>query len=43
MGGCVIRCSGIFHDEKGEYLVKWPEYETVWAFGPNCEIDDLDA
>jgi aldehyde:ferredoxin oxidoreductase len=43
MAGCVIRCSGIYHDEKGEYLTKWPEYETVWALGPNCEIDDLDA
>ena len=43
MAGCVIRCSGIYLDEKGEFLSKWPEYETVWAWGPNCEIDDLDA
>ena len=43
MAGCVIKCSGIYLDEKGEYLSKWPEYETVWAWGPNCEIDDLDA
>jgi len=43
MSGCVIRCSGIYLDKKGEYVSKWPEYETVWAFGPNCEIDDLDA
>ncbi len=43
MSGCVIRCSGIYLDGKGEYLSKWPEYETVWAFGPNCGIDDLDA
>lgn len=43
MSGCVIRCSGIYLDEKGEYLSKWPEYETVWAWGPNCEIDDLDV
>ncbi len=43
MSGCVIRCSGIFLDEKGEYVSKWPEYETVWAWGPNCGIDDLDA
>ena len=43
MAGCVIRCSGIFVDEKGEYVSKWPEYETVWAWGPNCGIDDLDA
>jgi len=43
MSGCVIRCSGIFVDQKGDYVSKWPEYETVWAWGPNCGIDDLDA
>ena len=43
MSGCVIRCSGIYLNEKGEHVSKWPEYETVWAFGPNCGIDDLDA
>ncbi|MCX7770777.1 MAG: aldehyde ferredoxin oxidoreductase [Proteobacteria bacterium] len=40
--GCVIRCSGIYHDKDGHYLTKQPEYETVWAFGGNCGIDDLD-
>ncbi|KIX15362.1 aldehyde ferredoxin oxidoreductase family protein [Dethiosulfatarculus sandiegensis] len=43
MTGCMIRCSGIYVDEKGDYVSKWPEYETVWAWGPNCGIDDLDA
>ena len=41
--GCVIRCSGIFYDKEGKYLTKQPEYETVWAHGGNCGIDDLDA
>ncbi len=41
--GCVIRCSGIFNDKDGNYLTKQPEYETVWAHGANCGIDDLDA
>ena len=41
--GCVIRCSGIFHDKDGHYLTKQPEYETVWAHGGNCGINDLDA
>jgi len=41
--GCVIRCSGIFHDKNGKYLTKQPEYETVWANGANCGIDDIDA
>ncbi len=40
--GCVIRCSGIFHDKDGHYLTKQPEYETVWAHGGNCGIDDID-
>ena len=43
MTGCIIRCSGTYLDKNGEYVSKWPEYETVWAWGPNCEIDDLDA
>jgi aldehyde:ferredoxin oxidoreductase len=43
MSGCVIRCSGIFVDKDSQYVSKWPEYETVWAWGPNCGIDDLDA
>jgi len=41
--GCTIECSGIFHDKDGNYLTKQPEYETVWAHGANCGIDDLDA
>ncbi len=41
--GCVIRCSGTFYDKDGHYLTKQPEYETVWAHGGNCGIDDIDA
>jgi len=41
--GCIIRCSGVFNDRDGKYLTKQPEYETVWAHGGNCGIDDLDA
>jgi aldehyde:ferredoxin oxidoreductase len=41
--GCTIRCSGTFYDKNGNYVTKQPEYETVWAHGGNCGIDDLDA
>jgi aldehyde:ferredoxin oxidoreductase len=41
--GCVIKCSGTFYDKNGRFLTKQPEYETIWAHGGNCEIDDLDA
>jgi aldehyde:ferredoxin oxidoreductase len=41
--GCVIRCSGTFRDKDGNFVTKQPEYETVWAHGPNCGIDDLDC
>ena len=41
--GCVIRCSGTFYDKDGNYVSKQPEYETVWAHGGNCGINDLDA
>jgi aldehyde:ferredoxin oxidoreductase len=41
--GCMIRCSGIFNNEKGEYVTKQPEYETLWSHGGFCGIDDLDV
>jgi aldehyde:ferredoxin oxidoreductase len=41
--GCIIQCSGIYVDKDGHYLTKQPEYETVWAHGANCGIDDLDS
>jgi aldehyde:ferredoxin oxidoreductase len=40
--GCVIKCSNIYPDEEGNHLVSCVEYETAWALGANCGIDDLD-
>ncbi len=40
--GCAIQCSGVFLDKQGKYVTKQPEYETVWANGTNCGIDDPD-
>ena len=41
--GCIIQCSGTFVDKDGHYVTKQVEYETVWALGGNCCIDDLDV
>ena len=40
--GCVIQCSRYYVDKDGHYKTKGPEYETVWSFGADCGIDDLD-
>ena len=42
MTGCIMRCSGQYPDKQGKLVGKWPEYETIWAFGPNCGISDMD-
>lgn len=41
--GCVIRCSNIYPKPNGSYYVSCLEYESDWALGPDCCIDDLDA
>ena len=43
MSGCIIRCSGLFPDKQGKFQSKWPEYETLWSFGPHSGISDIDA
>jgi aldehyde:ferredoxin oxidoreductase len=40
--GCVIQCSQVYNDKGGQYVTSGFEYETIWAFGANCCIDDLD-
>ncbi|WP_448874531.1 aldehyde ferredoxin oxidoreductase family protein [Desulfobulbus propionicus] len=40
--GCVIQCSQIYADVKGNYKTSGFEYETIWAFGADCCIDNLD-
>ena len=41
--GCIIQCSNTWHAADGSEIVSCVEYETDWAFGPNCGIDDLDV
>ena len=40
--GCIIQCSQQYVDEKGAYVTSGFEYETIWGFGANCCIDNLD-
>ncbi|MCF6248925.1 MAG: aldehyde ferredoxin oxidoreductase [Desulfobacula sp.] len=42
MAGCVIGCSNIFTNEKGDVIVSGLEYETIGLVGSNCMIDDID-
>ncbi len=42
MNGCIISCSNVFTDEKGEFIVASVEYETLALVGSNCLIGDLD-
>jgi aldehyde:ferredoxin oxidoreductase len=40
--GCIIKCSNIYPELESDTLVSCLEYETVWALGANCGVDDLD-
>jgi len=40
--GCVIRCSNVYPKPDGTEHVSCLEYESDWALGANCGIDDLD-
>jgi aldehyde:ferredoxin oxidoreductase len=40
--GCVIHCSQIYNDLKGNYKTSGIEYESIWAMGADCTVDNLD-
>jgi len=40
--GCIIRCSNTWHRPDGTEHTSCIEYESAWALGANCGIDDLD-
>ncbi|AFV75465.1 aldehyde:ferredoxin oxidoreductase [Thermus oshimai JL-2] len=42
MPGCVIQCSNVVVDEKGEEIVSPLEYETIGLLGTNCGLNDPD-
>ena len=41
--GCIIQCSNTWYNEDGSEMVSCQEYESIWSFGANCGIDDLDV
>ncbi len=40
--GCIIQCSNTWHKEDGTEHVSCVEYESAWALGADCGIDNLD-
>jgi aldehyde:ferredoxin oxidoreductase len=42
MPGCLIQCSNVYVDAKGEEIVSPLEYETIGLMGTNCGLDDPD-
>ncbi len=40
--GCIIQCSNTWYKEDGSEHVSCVEYESDWALGADCDIDDLD-
>ena len=42
--GCPVQCEHLYvRKERDRRGAAASEYESVWAFGPNCGVDDLDA
>jgi aldehyde:ferredoxin oxidoreductase len=42
--GCPVQCEHLYvRKERDRRTAAASEYESVWAFGPNCGVDDLDA
>ena len=39
--GCIVMCSNIYNNDKGEFITAGFEYETAAMFGPNLEIYDF--
>jgi aldehyde:ferredoxin oxidoreductase len=40
--GCVIQCSQVYNDAKGAKLTSGFEYESIWAMGADCCVENLD-
>ncbi|GAC1536521.1 MAG: aldehyde ferredoxin oxidoreductase family protein [Candidatus Velthaea sp.] len=42
--GCPVQCEHMYvRKDRDRRSAAASEYESVWAFGPNCGVDDLDS
>jgi aldehyde:ferredoxin oxidoreductase len=41
--GCIIKCSNTWYGQNKKEITSCVEYESDWALGANCGIDDLDV
>ncbi len=42
MAGCIVRCSNIVHDSKGDYVTSALEFETLTLLGSCCAINNWE-
>ncbi|MFW2368601.1 MAG: aldehyde ferredoxin oxidoreductase family protein [Desulforhopalus sp.] len=40
--GCVINCSQLYNDKDKNYKTSGFEYESIWAMGADCCVENLD-
>lgn len=40
--GCVIQCSQVYNDKDKKYKTAGFEYESIWAMGADCCVENLD-
>ncbi|MCR4435324.1 MAG: aldehyde ferredoxin oxidoreductase C-terminal domain-containing protein [Clostridiales bacterium] len=40
--GCIVKCSNVYNNSRGEYVTSGLEYETYALCGPNWDISDID-
>ena len=40
--GCIIQCSQIYNDKDKNFKTAGFEYESIWAMGADCCVDNLD-
>ena len=40
---CPLMCGRVIHLEGSDKAIGGPEYEPLWAYGPDCGVGDLDA